>query len=276
MAATAVGNQPSWRHDAAKAAGNVLRNSREADSPHREAMSINDTDGAVKQRSGWLIPITVFVVTAGLSALVLLFYLAPTPTSFIEEHAAPTSRTDLVALSVNGMNFTIPANYILYARARQGGAMQKVELFTALPDFQGYSDWHSSEFSGNAADSPVIFLLLRNAESDLSEENRLQRVYMSYLTDPAGKPGPFGLTQYTFREDSGYHNEDLFAGQQNGKTILLRCVRFSAEVSSPSCLREMPLGHGVVLTYRFKRANLGRWQEIASGVDKLLASFRTK
>jgi hypothetical protein len=239
-------------------------------------MSLNDTDGTVKQRSGWLIPVAVFVVTAGLSALVLLFYLAPTPTSFIEEHAAPTSRTDPVMLSVNDMKFTIPANYIIYARARQGGAMQKVELFTTVPDFKGYSDWHASDFSGNAADSPVVFLLIRAAESDITEDERLQRVYVSYLTDPEGKPGPFGLTQYTFREDSGYHNEDLFAGQEGGRTILLRCVRFSAEVSSPSCLREVPLGHGVALTYRFKRANLGRWQEITSGIDRLVASFQAK
>src|SRR6202000_181615 len=97
-------------------------------------MSAQDTDGTVKQRSGWLIPLAVFVVTAGLSALVLLYYLAPTPTSFIEEHAAPTSRTDPVAVSIAGMKFSAPANYIMYARARQGGVLQKIEMFTTFPD----------------------------------------------------------------------------------------------------------------------------------------------
>jgi len=235
-----------------------------------------DTDDDVKQRSGWLIPIAVFIVTAGLSALFLLYYLVPAPTSFIEEHAAPTSRTDPVALTINGSKFSIPANYIMFARARQGGALKEVQLFTAFPDFSGYSDWHSSSFSGNAADSPVIFILLREEQFKISEAERLQRIYMTYVADPAGKPGPFGLTQYVFRDDSGYHGEDLFVGQQNGKPVVLRCVRFSPQVPSPSCLRDARATGGVTVSYRFKRANLGRWQEITQGVDKLVASFRVK
>jgi hypothetical protein len=239
-------------------------------------MSIKETDDTVKQRSGWLIPIAVFVVTAGLSALVLLFYLAPTPASFIEEHAAPTLRTDSVSISVSGMKFVIPANYIIYASARQSGPRKEIALFTTFPDFKGYTTSNASLFSGNAADSPVIFLLLREEQFKISEAERLQRVYMTYVTDPQGKPGPFGLTEYAFRDDSGYHNEDLFVGQDNGQPIVLRCVRFSAEVPSPSCLRDIRLGHDVALTYRFKRANLGHWQDIIHGVDGLVASFRVK
>jgi len=68
-----------------------------------------DIDDTIRQRSGWLIPVGVFAVTAVLSAMVLLFYLAPTPQSFIEEHPAPTSRTDPVHITVNGVAFTIPA-----------------------------------------------------------------------------------------------------------------------------------------------------------------------
>ena len=239
-------------------------------------MSAEDNDATVKQRSGWLIPIAVFAVTAGLSAIVLLFYLAPTPTSFIEEHAAPVSRTDPVSFTISKMKFTAPANYIMYASARQGGAQEKVALFTTIPDFQGYSDANAADFSGNAVDSPVIFLLLREEKFKISEAERLQRIYLGYVTDPAGKPGPFGLTQYTFRDDSGYQGEDLFVGQDDGKPVVLRCVRFSVQVQSPSCLRDERLGHDVALTYRFKRAHLGHWQEIIHGVDKLIHSFATK
>ena len=35
----------------------------------------------------------------------------------------------------------------------------------------------------------------------------------------------------------------------------------------------MHLAKGVALTYRFKRANLSHWREIASGVDTLMQSF---
>ncbi len=79
---------------------------------------------------------------------------------------------------------------------------------------------------------------------------------MAYVTKAQGQPGPFGLTQYTFREDSGYRREDLFVGTIGKDPVVLRCVRFSPEVPSPSCLRDMPIAHAVALSYRFKRAHL--------------------
>ena len=239
-------------------------------------MSAGEEDGTVKQRSGWIIPIAVFLVTAGLSAIFLLYYLVPTPASFIEEHPAPTSRTDPISLSVGGLKLTVPANYIIYARSRQGGPQRQLELFTTFPDFHGYSYWYASDFTGNAPDSPAIFMLVRQDQFKISEADRLSRIYMEYVTNRKGAPGPFGLTQYTFRDDSGYHAEDLFVGQVDGQPVVLRCVRFSIQVPSPSCLRDMRLQHGITLSYRFKRAHLGHWAEIAQGIKTLAASFGAK
>jgi hypothetical protein len=236
----------------------------------------SDSDDGVKQRSGWLIPLAVFVVTAVLSLMFLLLYLAPTPTSFIEEHQSPTSRTDPVRISIDGRTFVIPANYLLYASARQGGELKHVDLFARFPDFHGYSDWDSQTFNGNAADSPIIYMLIRDEPFNLGEQQRLQRIYLSYVADPEGKPGPFGLTQYLFREDSGYKREDLFVGQIKNRTIVIRCVRFSQDDPSPSCLRDVQLSRSVALSYRFKRAHLADWHEIADGVDGLVASFMQK
>lgn len=230
-------------------------------------------DDTVKQRSGWLIPLAVFVATAILSALFLLFYLAPTPSSFIEEHQSPTSRSDPVNLSVGGLSLRIPANYLLYASARRGGTRPRVELFANTPDFRGYSDWDAQEFNGNAPDSPIIYMLIRNAPFSLTESAQLQRVYLGYVADTSGKPGPFDLTEYNFRGDSAYRGEDLFVGSVGHGPIVMRCARLSQEVPSPSCLRDLQLSSNAVLTYRFKRSHLANWREIAAGVDTLLNSF---
>lgn len=227
----------------------------------------------IQRRSGWLIPAAVFIVTAALSALILLYYLVPTPNSFIEEHPAPTSRTDPIALQVNKLKFVIPANYIRYASARQGGPVKEVALQARLPDFAGYSDWHASQFDDETADSPVVYFLIRDDQLNLSEADRLKRIYLSYVADPAGKPGPFGLTQYTFRDDSGYRGEDLYVGQVAAGPVVLRCVRFSAQVPNPTCLRDTRLGHHVALNYRFMRSHLAQWQDIATGADTLMHSF---
>jgi hypothetical protein len=234
----------------------------------------DDYEGTVKQRSGWLIPIAVFVVTAALSALFLLYYLAPPPTSFIEQHPSPTSRTDPVSVSVNGTPFVIPANYTIYSGARSGGARKDLSLWAIFPSFHGYTDWESSTFAGNSAVSPVIYMLIREDRYNINEVARLKRIYLVDVTDPAGQQGPFGLTQYTFRDDSGYRNEDLFVGQSDKGPVVLRCVRLSQEVPSPSCLRDERIGKNIALSYRFKRTHLADWRDIVGGVDTLIASFR--
>src|SRR3984885_353116 len=228
-----------------------------------------DLEDTVTQRSGWLLPMALFVLTSVLSAVILLLYLAPTPASLIEEHPAPSSRVDPISLSVNGLALTIPANYIIYASARQGGPRKDVSLFTTYPDFKGYSDWEGSLFTSNAADSTVIYMLIREEDLDLSEADRLNRIFLSYVVDASGKPGPFGLTEYAFRDDSGYRGQDLFVGQDARGPVVMQCDRFSQQDVSPSCLRDIRLRKGVAATYRFKRAHLANWHEIADGIEDL-------
>ncbi|MBI1331058.1 MAG: hypothetical protein GC166_14270 [Alphaproteobacteria bacterium] len=236
----------------------------------------SDDGETIRKRSGWIVPIAVFVITAALSALFLLFYLAPEPASLVEERATPTDRSDPVSLQVAGMKMIVPANYIRFASVRNGGKFKDVSLYATFPDFRGYTGWEAQTFSGNAADSPVIFYLIREENVNLSEEERFKRIYLSYVTDPSGTAGPFGLRQYTFRDDSGYRGEDLFVGTSSGQPVVMRCVRFSENVPSPSCLRDVRLGKRVALSYRFKRALLGRWQEIADGSTKLIQGFKSR
>ncbi len=239
-------------------------------------MTYSDTDGTIRKRSGWLIPLGVFLVTAVLSALVLLYYLAPSAPNFLEEQVSPTSRSDLVPLKVHDLHLWVPANYLQYESARQGGTRKDLALFAILPDMAGWSNWESSAFAGNTPDSPVVFMLIREEGLNLTEADRLNRIYMAYVTNPRGAPGPFGLTQYTFREDSGYRREDLFVGQTANGPVVLRCVRFSQDVPSPSCLRDLPIAHSVAMSYRFKREHLGRWREIGEGIEKMLVTFKTR
>jgi hypothetical protein len=96
---------------------------------------------------------------------------------------------------------------------------------------------------------------------------------MGYIADPKGQPGPFELTKYAFRRDSGYSGEDLFVGQAKKGPVVMRCERAGPNVPSPTCLRDMPLGKAVGISYRFKRSKLSHWREIGDGVDALLATF---
>ncbi|MGY9107946.1 MAG: hypothetical protein ACKVG0_15735, partial [Alphaproteobacteria bacterium] len=54
--------------------------------------------GATREYSGWLIPLTVFVVTAIFSALFLVYYFAPSPQQLNRTRPAPTDSGELVML----------------------------------------------------------------------------------------------------------------------------------------------------------------------------------
>ena len=238
------------------------------------AMTYSDIDGTIRKRSGWMIPLGVFLVTLVLSSLLLLYYLAPSAPNFLDEQVSPTARHDLVALRVHGLKLWIPANYLQYESSRRGGAQKDISMFALLPGLSGWTASLASSFADNTVQSPVVYLLIREERLNLTEADRLSRIYLAYVTDTKGHAGPFGLTQYVFRDDTGYRSEDLFVGLTRSGPQLLRCARFTPQVPSPSCLRDTPIAHNVALSYRFKRAHLAQWREIGGAIANLVVTFK--
>jgi hypothetical protein len=225
----------------------------------------------IHQHSGWLIPLGIFLVILALCGMLMLYYLRPSPAAFRDN--GPTAASTIVALSVRGVPLHVPANYLESRSARGGGDQDVVGLIALLPDMRGYAADDAALFSGNAADSPLLHLAIRGDTNGLDPASRLARIYMPYIVDPKGAPGPFGLTRYGFRSDSGYGRDDLLVGGGNPMLLLL-CERPAQDLPSPNCLAiDRPIAHNVNLSYRFKRAQLARWQQINDGVNKLVAGF---
>ena len=129
--------------------------------------------------------------------------------------------------------------------------------------------------AGNAPDSPLIRLSLRADSNNLNGRARLERIYRPRLSNPKGEKGPFGLTRYGFSAGSGYQDYELFAGESGADLELLLCEHGSSQFPSPNCLVvDRPLTANVSFSYRFKRAYLARWRDIATGVEKLIGKFR--
>lgn len=230
-------------------------------------------DQALQERSGWLIPLAILVVIAILSAIFLLLYLGPAPTSLIEEHPSPTTLTDRVRLTIGGLALSVPANYLAYANARQGGEFNIVELYAKYPGFKGFSEGQSRAFASSGVESPIIHIVIRKDRFSLDETERLKRIYLGYVVPEAQSQGPFGLTQYAFREDSGYRDEDLLVGRTKDGLVVMRCARSGQQGANSNCFRDERFAKGVALSYRFRRAYLSDWPQIAEGVNGLVRSF---
>jgi hypothetical protein len=228
-------------------------------------------EGEFHRHSGWLIPLGLFTVIAALGGIFLLYDLRPAPGPFRDNR--PTAAVTMVRIGIRGLKLKVPARYIESRAARSGGDQDVVPLFAALPDMRGYSDTETALFAGNAADSPVVHLLLRADTNSLDMKSRLVRIYMPYITDSAGEEDRFALTRYSFRADSGYGRDDLYAGN-NGESLFL-CERPAQDIPSPNCLSiARPVAPGVYLSYRFKRAQISHWREIGEDANRLIAGFR--
>jgi hypothetical protein len=227
----------------------------------------------IHQHSGWLIPLGLLVVIAVLSGLFLLYDLRPGP----GPRSGRSADAQPVTLSVRGLKLTVPANYLDNNDSQAGGDRDVLALSALLPDLRGYSPEDARLYIGNAPDSQVVRLLFKGDENDLDAAARLERIYRPYLKSPEGAPGEFGLTQYAFRPDSGYARQDLFAGYDRDRLVLFLCERTGPDLGSPNCqMTGRPVARNLSFSYRFKRAHLDQWREIAPQVDALLARFLAK
>jgi len=231
-----------------------------------------DRPEEIHQHSGWLIPLAFLAVIAVLAALFLLYDLRP---GVGPRGAGRSADETPVSLSVRGLALTVPANYVDSAEARNGGEQDMLQLTAILPDMRGYSQADARLFFGNAPDSPLVRLLFKSDELNLDAAARLERIYRPYIQDMTGSHADFGLTQYAFRPDSGYARQDLFAGTEGRQMVLFLCERTAPDLPSPNCFAtDRPVAQNLSFSYRFKRAHLERWHEIARGVDVLVGRFR--
>ena len=140
----------------------------------------------IHQHSGWLIPLGLALVILALCGVFLLYDLRPGAGLF--RNVAPTADASAVRVSVRGIPFTVPGNYLESRSSRRGGDLDVMTLSALLPDMRGYSAADAGLFLSNAADSPVVHLILRGDTDSLTAADRLARIYMPYVDRSCGRP----------------------------------------------------------------------------------------
>jgi hypothetical protein len=232
--------------------------------------------GLTNQRSSWFAPAIAVFLSVLAAAAVLAYYFAPGQPGLGGELPDPTDATRPVSLTIGATRFRIPANYILLTSARRGGPMTEIRLAAMLPRLQGYSIALAKDFASSAPESPIVNVAIRSGRVPLSEAERLERIYRLQVENTEGAKQADGLTRFKFREDSGYRGQELFTGTIAGQPIVILCDRETPDTASPNCVRDIPFGPGLALSFRFRRASLAQWRDIDAGVKKLVASFVEK
>ncbi len=234
-------------------------------------------DEYVRERPAWIIPALILIGVLTFSGAFLYYYFGPTPSEILGLDPRASSADRKIDTIIADRRFLIPENYTRYPSQRGGGRRTNVDMHALLPGLTPYEADLQERFIDNSAGSDVIYFTLAETATPLSSARRLKEIYSKYLAAPEPEQDRAGLQRFTFRDDSGYANQDLLVGTDDeGRMVLLLCDRPSRLVDSPNCARSLLWGPRLELSYRYKRSHLGNWLRIDGTVMKLVGEFETR
>jgi len=208
---------------------------------------------------GHMIPILLAGgATAGAVALVA-YLLWPTWS------ANGLSTPERLPISVGGAVFNVPAAAIRMNVQRHTGPQERIDLAFGFPSLDPpEAPKHvTAETVDEAQPIDRIFVSISAHHDALAPDARLRTIYPRYL-EQTSTPLEDGLTMRAFRNSTPYNGEDLFFADTPGLTA--RCSRDSA--TPGMCLSERRID-GADLTFRFPRAWLAQWRDVANAMDRL-------
>jgi hypothetical protein len=218
-----------------------------------------------RRQRGHLIPILLASALAA-GALALVAYLL-WPTWEPDKSSDPSR----LPVSVGATLFNVPTQAVRRQVQRHSGPQERVDLSFAYPSLDAAgAPKHASAETADAAIQPIdrIFLSISAHHDTLAPDIRARTIYPRYLEKIATQ-GEDGLVLRAFRDGTPYSNEDLFAA--TAPAMVARCTRDAA--TPGMCLSERRID-GADLTFRFPRAWLAQWRDVAGAMDRLTAQLR--
>jgi hypothetical protein len=202
---------------------------------------------------------------AGAAIMVVSYLLWPT------WQQAGASTPDRLPVDVGGTLFNVPMQAFRVKVQKHSGQQDRVDLAFLYPSLTPpEKPRHVSADTIERGPVPIdrIFLSIVAHGDALAPDQRARTIYPRYLEKTA-LPAQDGLQTRPFREGSPYAGEDLFSG--DGPQLVARCTRDGA--TAGMCLSERRSGNAD-LTFRFPRAWLDDWREVARAMDRLAADLQ--
>jgi len=184
-----------------------------------------------------------------------------------------TDDTTIHEIVIGNDVLAIPSNMIRFPAQRRDGVANRVDLYLKWPDMAGYSEKTRGDFNFTAPRRQLLFLSIEPRAMSRDMSGRYLPIYSALIEQP-GKPGPAGLTLYSFRPASGYMGEELAVSTAGGDQpdFVARCLEESvAKEMAAACERDIQFGGGLQLFYRFPRHLLGEWRALDEAVRSFAA-----
>jgi hypothetical protein len=162
-----------------------------------------------------------------------------------------------------------PANMIRFESARHDGVASQIDLYMRWPQMDGYSREAKDDFNNVGSRNDIVFIRFEPQMMSRDMSDRYDPIYRS-LIEPASVAGPAGLSLHAFTAKSGYVNEVLAVAERPGATpYVARCLADAAgaDVLTP-CERDVLVGEGLSLSYRFPKRLLAEWRTLDAAVLK--------
>jgi len=207
----------------------------------------------------------VFKTTGFMAVTALILFLA---SSLYGNYVAKAGHTDdksIKQIIVGNDVISLPMNMIRYGNQRTKTTAQRLDLYAHWPSLSGYSADYKDAFSSMENDAPIIFLTLEQRNMSLEMSGRVERIYEHFYAGPPIE-SVAGLVRRPFSKDSAYFSEDLYYEINSPYPYATRCIRESDSVAAPFCIRDIHIGHGLTLTYRFHISLLKEWNTIERAI----------
>jgi len=223
-------------------------------------------DGRRTPRRIQLAPFLVMGAVSVTAVAVVAYLLWPTWQT--EKPGDP----DRLPISIGNTLFNVPTKAIRVKMQKRTGPQERVDIAFVYPSLEPpEAPRHVSAdtVEENLPDIDRIFLSIAAHHDALSPDERTRTIYPRYFDPNAGSIAD-GLSTRPFRDNSPYANEDLaYAGSP---AIIARCTR---DGKTPGmCLTERRID-GADLTFRFPRAWLTKWRDVANAMDQIVKRMRT-
>lgn len=237
--------------------------------PFRDCAMTMDSEPV--ERPGWLYPLIIFVVTAAIGAAILWLYIGPGIDDLTGAAVKPTSAAESADVTIAGVSFAIPENYIRLPSARADGPRDEIELDALLPDFRGFMDGDEDALKDVSRSSPVVSIAIKAGAPEMNARERFDRIYARNADPSKGQYEFAGFVVTPLAESSGYAGQQAFTRETGSEFVVILCGGDDRTNNIGGlCQREMAWGDRLTVVYAFRGGHLTDWPDLDAGVKALI------